>query len=280
MSVKHRVVLCADDFGLTEGVSRGILELAHMGRLSATSAMTNCPAFPRMAPGLVDLGETVAVGLHLNLTTGLALGPMPAFAPGGRLPESREVIRRSLTGRLPLQEISAEIERQLEAFGMALGRPPDFVDGHNHVHVLPGVRFVLLRSLGERAAGAWVRDPADRLAAIVRRGVSVRKALVVRGLSAGFGAAARRRGLGTNEGFSGFSPFDQTTEAEVHRVFDAAFSALGPRPLVMCHPGYADDALRELDSVVGTRALELAYLGSERFRDLLEERGIRLVTRT
>jgi hypothetical protein len=251
-----------------------------MGRLSATSAMTNCPAFPRMAPGLADLGETIAVGLHLNLTTGSALGPMPAFAPGGCLPESREVIRRAFTGRLPLQEISAEIERQLEAFGMALGRAPDFVDGHNHVHILPGVRSALLRTLRQRGMGGlWLRDAADRLAAIVRRAVSVRKALVVRGFSLGFGAAARRSGFDANAGFSGFSPFDQTTEAEVHRVFDAAFSALGPRPLVMCHPGYADDALRELDSVVGTRALELAYLRSARFRDLLEERGIRLVTR-
>ena len=279
MSFKHRVVLCADDFGLTEGVSRGILDLAHMGRLSATSAMTNCPAFSRMAPGLADLGETIAVGMHLNLTTGAPLGPMPVFAPTGCLPENREVIRRAFTGRMPLEEIAAEIGRQLDAFGMALGRAPDFVDGHNHVHVLPGVRPSLLRALRKRAAdGVWLRDPRDRLAAIVRRGVSVRKALLVRGFAAGFGAA-RRSGLDANAGFSGFSPFDQTTEAEVHRVFDAAFSALGPRPLVMCHPGYADDALRELDSVVGTRALELAYLGSERFRDLLEERGIRLVTR-
>ncbi|HEX8167312.1 MAG TPA: ChbG/HpnK family deacetylase [Beijerinckiaceae bacterium] len=278
MSAKP-IVLCADDFGLTEGVSRGILELGSMGRLSATSAMTNCPAFPRMAPGLEDLDGRIAVGLHLNLTTGAPLGPMPAFAPGGRFPESREVVRRAFTGRLPLEEISSEIERQLDAFEMALGRPPDFADGHNHVHVLPGVRAALLRTLRERAPGAWVRDAADRLGAIVRRGVSVRKALMVRGFSFGFEAAARRSGLDANEGFSGFSPFDQTTEADAHRLFDAALTALGPRPLVMCHPGYPDDALREIDTVVDTRAVERAYLGSERFRELLEERGVRLVAR-
>jgi hypothetical protein len=278
MTVKS-VVFCADDFGLTEGVSRGILELAHRGRLSATSAMTSCPAFPRMAPALEDLGEKIAVGLHLNLTTGAPLGPMPAFAPDGRLPESRDVVRRAFTGRLPLREISSEIERQLDAFEMALGRAPDFADGHNHVHVLPGVRSALLRALRKRASSAWVRDPADRLGAIVRRGVSVRKALMVRGLALGFRAAARRSRLDGNDGFSGFSPFDQTSEGEAHRLFDAAFSALGPRPLVMCHPGHPDDALRELDTVVDTRAVELAYLGSERFGELLAERGVRLVPR-
>ena len=97
--------------------------------------------------------------------------------------------------------------------------------------------------------------------------------------SIGFKAAARRSGLETNEGFSGFSPFDQRTESEMHRVFDAAFSMLGPRPLVMCHPGYPDDELRALDPLVETRALELAYLGSERFRELLEEREVRLAAR-
>jgi predicted glycoside hydrolase/deacetylase ChbG (UPF0249 family) len=278
LSPTAHVVLCADDFGLTEGVSRGILELGAMGRISATSAMTNCPAFPRMAPGLADL-DGIAVGLHLNLTTGEPLGPMPAFAPDGRFPEARDVVRRAFMGRLPLEEIAGEIGRQLDAFAMALGRPPDFADGHNHVHLLPGVRAALMRAVARRAPGAWVRDAADRLGAILRRGVSVRKALMVRGFSLGFGAAARRHGLATNEGFSGFSPFDQRTEAEAHRLFDAALTALGPRPLVMCHPGYPDEALRALDSVVGTRAVELAYLGSERFGALLEERGVRLVPR-
>jgi hypothetical protein len=273
------VVLCADDFGLAEGVSRGILELAHRGRLSATSAMTSCPAFPRMAPGLEDLGEHIAVGLHLNLTTGAPLGPMPAFAPGGRFPAGREVVRRAFRGRLPLEEIAGEIERQLDAFEQALGRPPAFADGHNHVHVLPGVRAALMRAVARRAPGAWVRDPADRLGAILRRGLSVRKALMVRGFALGFGAAARRHGLDTNEGFSGFSPFDQTSEEDAHRLFDATLTALGPKPLVMCHPGYPDDALRALDTVVGTRAVELAYLGSGRFGELLEERKVELVAR-
>ena len=100
---------------------------------------------------------------------------------------------------------------------------------------------------------------------------------MVRGFSLGFGTAARRHGLDANEGFSGFSPFDQTTEADAHRLFDAALTALGPRPLVMCHPGYPDDALRALDTVVDTRVVERAYLGSERFGALLEERGVRLV---
>src|SRR6476659_7718062 len=76
MASTCNVVLCADDFGLTEGVSRGILELAETARISATGAMTNMPARRRSAPGLQPLKGRIGIGLHLNLTTGAPIGPM------------------------------------------------------------------------------------------------------------------------------------------------------------------------------------------------------------
>src|SRR5919112_15611 len=84
------VVLCADDFGLADGVSRGIVELAAMGRLSATGAMTNMPGWRRAAADLTPLEGQIAVGLHLNLTTGSPLGPMPQVAPSGLFPALRD----------------------------------------------------------------------------------------------------------------------------------------------------------------------------------------------
>lgn len=101
------------------------------------------------------------------------------------------------------KEIAAEITRQLDAFEEALGRPPDFVDGHQHVHVLPGVRRALLDILVRRypAGSLYVRDPADSAAAIRARGVAVAKALVIAGLATGFRGAALKRGLRVNRGF-------------------------------------------------------------------------------
>jgi chitin disaccharide deacetylase len=272
---RRKVVLCADDFGLSEAVSRGILELAARGRISATSAMTTCAAWPRTAPQLLELKGRVAVGLHLNLTAGAPLGAMPRFAPGGAFPAPNEVLRRALTGGLPVEEIGDEIARQLEAFEQALGRPPTFVDGHQHVHVLPGIRAALLHALQQGSyAGLWLRDPSDDLRAILRRALASKKALIVRSLSLRFGEAARAAGFDVNEGFSGFSPFDAQGRAD--RVFRRALKFLGPRPVVMCHPGYVDDALRSLDSVVDTRPQELAFLASDAFPALLERRGVEL----
>jgi chitin disaccharide deacetylase len=275
----HRVVLCADDFGLTEGVSRGILELARIGRLSATSVMTHRPWWPRLAPALTEFQAHLGIGLHLTLTLGTPLGTMPRLAPGGIFPPLSEVFRRSLLGQLPADEVKGEIGRQLDTFEAALGRPPDFIDGHQHVHVLPGIRASLLQALVQRgwSGRVWLRDPSDQIASIVRRRVAIGKALTVQALANRFGTAARAAGFAVNEGFSGFSPFDPGRDAAAD--FERFFEALGPHPVVMCHPGHVDAELRSLDPVVETRTQEYAYLASGDFLRLLESRAATLVPR-
>lgn len=274
-----RVVLCADDFGLTEGVCHGILDLADMARISATGVMANMPWWPRYAGELRARSPEIGVGLHLNLTQGGPLGPMPTFAPLGRFPSHGTLLPRALAGSVPADEIGAEIERQLDRFEDHFGRGPDFVDGHQHVHVLPGIRAALLLALRRRRYGPalWLRDPSDRVGAILGRGVSRAKALTVRATALGFAGAARRAGFGVNRGFSGFSPFDPRSDQE--RVFVRAFLNLGPSPVVMCHPGYVDEELERVDPVVGARSRELMFLSSGRFLDLLEVVGATLAPR-
>ncbi|MEH3146147.1 MAG: ChbG/HpnK family deacetylase [Methylobacterium frigidaeris] len=279
MSPERRpIVLCADDFGISDGVNRGILRLARAGRLSASGSMANLPAFRRGAPALKELAGTVGLGLHLTLTAGAPLGPMPRLAPAGRLPPLGRLIALALVGRLDGGEIQGEIERQCDAFTAAVGRPPDFVDGHQHVHVLPGIRGALLAVLAARRLDGriWLRDPADRPASLLAR-PSAAKATVVAGLAAGFRGAAARAGFRTNRGFSGFSDF--TAGGNVAEAFERAFERPGPAPVVMCHPGEIDDELRGLDAVVESRPLELAYLASSRFAEFLARERFRLVAR-
>jgi chitin disaccharide deacetylase len=273
----RNVVLCADDYGLSDGVSRGIVELAQMGRLSAAGAMTNMPGWKRNASALKPLEDRIGIGLHLNLTAGVPLGHMPNVAPEGRFPSLGKLLAQALRGRLPAHEIQAEIARQLDAFTEVHGKPPSFVDGHQHAHILPGIWPALLTVLAERgyASHVWIRNPSDRIASILRRPVGRNKALLVGGLAAKFSRHARAGGFKMNEGFSGFAPFDLSIPPE--RIFASAFSALGASPVVMCHPGYVDDELRGLDPAVESRVKELEYLKSDAFGVLLEERGLRLV---
>lgn len=270
----RKVVLCADDYAMSAGISRAILELADRGRVSATSAMANAEDWPNAARDLRVFDGRIGIGLHLTLTWGAPLAAMPAFAPSGRFPDLGAVLKRSLTGRLPAAEIEAEIARQWRAFVDVLGREPDFVDGHQHVHVLPGIRAHLLRLLARRSGrrAIWLRDPRDRLQSVLGR-PSASKALLVGALATGVDGQAVRARLATNRGFSGFSGFDP--DQDLGRSFDCYFNQLGARPLVMCHPGHVESG-ETLDGVTDARRREFDYLDSRTFSDLLTRQRLEL----
>jgi chitin disaccharide deacetylase len=253
------VILCADDYAISAGVTRGILELARQRRLSATSAIVTLPRWKTDAPALVTVRDRIAVGLHLNLTMGRPLGPMPSLAPGGELPAIGALVKAALARRLDPREVEDEIRRQIEQFVAATGYAPDHVDGHQHVHALPIVRHALIAALRHlQPARPLLRDTVDRPQALLRRGRGVLKGLAVTALCAGFGRLARRHGLPTSDGFSGFSVFDegQPYAAELER----AMSHPGARHIVMCHPGYPDDELAARDPVTTRRRQELNAL--------------------
>jgi predicted glycoside hydrolase/deacetylase ChbG (UPF0249 family) len=254
------IILCADDYAMTEGVSRAIGELAAARRLSATSVMTTSAHWPRMAPRLLVHRGHLSIGLHLNLTLGRPLGQMPRLAPLGTLPPLGSLTAWALGGVLDAEEIGAEIGRQLDHFEAALGFPPDHIDGHQHVHVLPGIRRALLREIARRyrARPPLMRDPSDRLSSILSRRTTAVKALVVAALAIGFASSARKRGLQTNDSFAGFSRFDE--REPYAEELEQALSGPGGRHLVMCHPGHPDAELATLDPVVNRRRMEYEAL--------------------
>jgi len=254
-------ILCADDFGISSGVSFGIEELAATDRISAASAIVTLPTWNREGLRLAALRERIAIGLHVNLTVGAPLAPMPDLAPSGSLPHLKDLLKRCFSGQPPnASEVALEVQRQIDRFEEGTGHAPDFIDGHQHVHVLPGIRQGFLRALISRfqEGRPFVRDPADSFAAILARRCAVPKALSVAVLAAGFGAALRQAGFPTNNGFSGFSNF--STAVSYADELESFFQRTGRRHLIMCHPGYADAELSRLDPVVARRREELRCL--------------------
>ncbi len=272
--------LCADDFGLSEGVSRGILSALAAERLSAISVMTTRPNWRAAARDLAASAPSTDLGLHLNLTLAAPLTAMPKLAPAGTLPPIAELLSAAQAGRLQEDEIcleiAEEIAAQLYAFAVAFGRFPDFIDGHQHIHVLPGIRkalFAVLQKKGLRGR-LWLRDPGDHPWRILRRKIGIKKALEISQLARPFVAEAHSYGFAVNEGFSGYS-------AGAHgRDYAADFAhyliAPGPAHLIMCHPGHVDDDLVRLDSKTKSRENELAFLLSPRFDECLEKHGAAL----
>jgi predicted glycoside hydrolase/deacetylase ChbG (UPF0249 family) len=214
--------------------------------------MATRPHWRALAPALRAFDGRADIGLHLDLTLGPSLGKLGGLGRTDRLPPVRSWLGRGLAGRIDIADLRAEIGRQLDAFEAEFGRPPDYVDGHQHVHVLPGVRRAFLDELEARglAGRVWLRDSADDTMRIVRRRREAGKALIVSALAAGFAAEARRRGFRLNSGFSGFSDFDPKDD------YAAAF---------------------QIDSTVESREVELAFLLSEAFRETLERKDAHLV---
>jgi chitin disaccharide deacetylase len=271
-----KFALCADDFALSPAVTRGILEALAAGRLTATSAMTTQANWPDAARAFRALAPDADLGLHFNLTLGGPLGAMPSFAPDGTFPSMNAIVPAAWRGALPSQEIRDELRRQLDAFEEAFGAPPDFVDGHQHVHVLPGIADDLIAELSARGlrGKAWLRDSADRPKRMFSRGRHWGKALTVAALARGFRAKARAAGFSLNDGFSGYSDFD--AKADYSADFTSFLRAPGARPLIMCHPGHVDSELARLDPVTDSREAELAFLLSDRFTEILDAAGAKL----
>jgi predicted glycoside hydrolase/deacetylase ChbG (UPF0249 family) len=252
-------VLCADDYAMSSAICDAIDELAALGHISATSAIVTGPEWPAHGARLSRLKDTIAIGLHLNFTWGAPLGQVPTLTHRGSLPCIRDLVKKSLLSKIDREEIAAEVARQVQAFKEGVGRPPDFVDGHEHAHALPGVRHGVLAGLRQtiRSDELVVRDPFDTPIAIWKRHVAVPKALGIGMLASGFRKLCQRAGYLTNSGFSGISNF-QPTSAFVDEL-PRFFTNSGSRHLVMCHPGKPDTASSG-DPILMRRAKEYSVL--------------------
>ena len=268
-----QVALCADDYALSSGVDDGILELAASGRITAFSCLTASPRWVQAGSRLGQHFGKIDIGLHFALTQLAPLGPMPALAPEGQFPPMGRFYAKAFLRQLDLEEVEAEFSRQVDAFIASTGRVPDFVDGHHHVHQLPGVRDVVARVWGARRG--WIRNTATNPASIASRAIAPLRAAVLASIGQAAGRTWRRAGIMTNADFAGVRSFHERDSfgALMRRYLRGARPGL----LIMCHPGRSDAELARIDTVTATREDELAYLSGKDFPADLAAAGCQLV---
>ena len=269
----RRITLCADDYGISPAVNRGIRELILMRRLNATSVMMVGPAIGRdEIDALKDvMGARCEIGLHATLTAPfhpLTLGFQPL--PGGLFPSFKALLRAGVLRRLDPDIIEAEVAAQIAAFGRAFGRPPAYLDGHQHAQIFPQVREGFLAAVARHAPNAWVRQ-CGRVTPLARR-LATPKALLLDVLSASFRHRAATAGLKFNPAFEGAYDFSGDFGAAMRGFLDAVPDGA----LVMCHPGYVDETLIALDPLTNQRAREYEYLASDTFAADLHARNMAL----
>jgi predicted glycoside hydrolase/deacetylase ChbG (UPF0249 family) len=272
----RRIWLCADDYGAAPGVSAAIRELISRRRINATSVMVAAPHFDsEEATALAKLNsgeKRAALGLHFTLTA--PLRPLSAnFAPvrQDRFLPLNTMLRLATARRLQPKPLTDEIAAQLKKFIDVFGRPPDFLDGHQHIHLFPQVRDAFLKVVAERVPEAWVRQCGRP-----RGGRRLRdhKALVLDILSLGFRRRAKKLGIAVNPAFAGSYAFK--ARANYTKLFPQFLSGMPDGGLIMCHPGVVDAALKGLDSLTTLREQEFAYFGSDAFLQVLAEHNVAL----
>jgi predicted glycoside hydrolase/deacetylase ChbG (UPF0249 family) len=161
---------------------------------------------------------------------------------------------------------------QLAAFRELFGRAPDFVDGHQHAQLFPQVRDAFLTAVKEAAPNAWVRQ-GGRHQRLLRR-LGTPKALFLDILSAQFRARALRAGIVFNPGFAG--AYDFSRQPDFSTLMRRFLDGLPEGGLIMCHPGFVDEALVSLDPFTAQREHEHAFLGGEDFPRLLAANKVTL----
>src|SRR5579871_5690320 len=203
----RKLWLSADDYGISPAVNRAIRDLIERGRLNATSVMVTAPSFfAAEAQALADIAgpdHRAAIGLHFTLTAPFrpaSAAYRPIARDGAFLGLARTFVA-GLHRRLDPAALAAEAGSQLTAFQAAFGRPPDFVDGHQHVQLLPQVTDAVLSVMKRIAPRAWIRQCGR--AASPWRGWRDPKGLLLDGLSVRLRARCARYGVSTNPAFAG-----------------------------------------------------------------------------
>ena len=273
-SGRRRIWLCADDYGISAAVNSAIRDLVVRGRLNATSVMVAAPSFHRSEAislnVLNSIAPRVAIGLHLTLTA--PFRPLSkSFTPlseGAFLPLAAMLHHAGLR-RLQHDALMSEIASQIRTFITAFGRAPDFVDGHQHVHLFPQIGAALLAVVKETAPDAWVRQCGRSVPLTAR--FADRKGLLLDALSYRFRRRAAALGVRTNPAFAG--TYDFHDAADIAGLFPRFLDRLPDGGLIMCHPGFVDAELQRLDPLTTLREKEYAYFAGEAFPALLASHG-------
>jgi len=272
VSARRHIILCADDYGISPAVSAAIRDLIARRRINATSAMVVTPSFSNAEAAALRAvaADHTAIGLHLTLTAPfhpLSHGFVP-LRDGAFLPLAA-MAGRGLARTLTPAPLEAEIAAQIAAFRSAFGRAPDYIDGHQHIHLFPQIGEALIRVAKGAAPQAWLRQCGRA----VRHGFEP-KGLILDALSKRFKRLATQAGLRTNPAFAGTYNF--RPDANFTKLFPDFLDGLPDSGLVMCHPGRVDAELTRLDPLTDLREREYAYFLDEAFARLLAARGIEL----
>lgn len=251
------LIICADDFAQSPAIDAGIIHLIRENIISATSCMVLSPRWEQAAKLLtLEIKGKAAIGLHLD------------FTHFGDTYSHATLILRSILHSLPAKTIQLSIYQQLIAFEEAIGRAPDYVDGHQHVHQLPQIREILLATLQQRYSQhlPWIRiakPPAT----------DGFKGKIIKLLGANtMEQKAKNMGFQTSGDLLGVYNFTGSVENYKNQLnhWISVVSSSINTPVLMCHPAIEQPCGAVNDPIYTARLREFQALNSKHFHSLLK----------
>ncbi len=284
-----KLIVNADDFGLTEGVNRAIVDGHRNGIITSATLMANGMAFDSAV--LASLGAPgLGVGVHLNLTQGRPVSPscrVPSIvgSEGSFYLSPGILARRILMRKVEPREVEIELRGQIEKIAAA-GIRITHLDSHKHIHLLPpifGVVVRLAREFGIDCVRCPIEPASSAMGPLQSGGKEwprmARQYLLGRGLSTLAACQVRKLeqvGVRWPEHFYGLSQTGFLDDAILEQILRNLPDGVSE---LMCHPGYLDAALLETRTrLKAEREAELRALTNLGIRQLVAREGIELIS--
>jgi hopanoid biosynthesis associated protein HpnK len=286
---QRRLIINADDFGLTSGVNRAIAEAHEKGAVTSATLMANSQAF-REAAGLARSNPRLSVGCHVVLVDGAPVAPPEKVPTLLSSNGSSGCLRDSLVsfawaaqrGRVVEAQIAAEIAAQIGKI-QAADVPISHVDSHKHTHIFPAIFKPLLRVARDYGIRS-VRNPFGPFKTLAYAHLMRRPRLwtrytevgILRRFAEEFKKQVAAHDMATPDGSFGVV----VTGALTQELFDAVIGCIpeGTWEFV-CHPGYSDSDLDKIKTRLhSSRDVELKILTSEATQTTLKRHGVERIS--
>ncbi len=274
-----KLLINADDAGMDPARNQGIFESMEHGvlrNMSVIVAQAGWEDIAQRVKGQWGQGQggkgQMGVGLHFNLTAGkpLVKGHKTLVRGDGSFLDKTEIYRRAILGQIDTREAAKELTAQLKMF-KEIGIKSSHLDGHNHVHILPGVREAVAQVMPK---GLWVRIPWERNEPAVAPQSENTSALshdvfrFIRGINY-CATEALKLWRGHFRYVDDFSGTKATWDVTLSNFKKAVKQLKGQVCELMCHPGGEPDRFSGPFSKLKERQLEHDVLVSNEFKKFL-----------
>jgi hopanoid biosynthesis associated protein HpnK len=269
-----RLIVNADDLGLAETVNDGIVK-GHRDGIITSASLLACGGAAAHAAELAAKNPGLGVGIHLCLTLERPVSDpktVPTLVKAGKFyPGPLPLMARLVSGKISTAEIEAEFRAQVEK-ALSLGVTPDHIDGHQHVHMMPGVFEAVLKLAREYGIRA-VRYPVGPWVGRMGYARTLEKFLL-ESLAASCKKKLRALDIKITDHFFGLAQTGALGVKALSRIIDGLPDGTSE---IMCHPGLGNAELAKRLNWGRGWDKELRAVTDKNIKALLKEKQVELI---